>query len=220
MIDKLSDIPNEIILNRLTAIQKAIGNNISPDDIGFSVKNPDTYYYQVNSKPTGKIYLNKYPPPPENIEKRTVPLEIQVSADDLDGNFHLFKNIKKSVYWYFDENVELYWQFTVIQEKLNESAPGASCLQIVGYLDQFNNLEKITYMYYGNIRSESVVIEKTGNMLLSIEDETLIARYRYQKFMQLDAFNQMFDDIEGPPQHPLSLKEIENRLDVLEAIKY
>lgn len=220
MITQVNALPIQPLLNKIIALQKAVGVIITEDNIRFAMKNPETSYYMVNGKSQGRVYLDSYTKRGEDNARYVSAFEVQLSADDLNGNFHLFKNIKKAVHWYLDDKLNLKQQLVVIQEKLNENQPFAYCLQIAAYLDGKNQIEKITYMYYGYDKKEDIVIEKTGSKLMSIEDETLIARYRYQKFMQPDAFNQMFDDIEGPPLNPLTREVIESRLSVLEAIKY
>jgi len=220
MITQLNELPIQLLLNKIIAIQKAVGVIITEDNISFSMKNPETSYYKINGKSEGKVYLDSYTKKSQDKSGYVSAFEIQLSADDMNGNFHLFKNIKKTVHWSFNDKLDLKQQLIVIQERLNEKEPYASCLQIAAYLDDSDQIESITYMYYGYDKKEDIVIEKKGSMLMSIEDETLIARYRYQKFMQPAAFSQMFDDIEGPPLNPLTKEVIENRLSILEALKY
>lgn len=220
MITQINELPIQPLLYKIIALQKAVGVIITDDNISFAMKNPETSYYKINGISQGRVYLDTYTKRGKDNKGYASEFEVQLSADDLNGNFHLFKNIKKTIHWHLDDKLNLKQQLVVVQEKLNEKQPYAYCLQIAAYLNGEDQIEKITYMYYGYDKKEDIVIEKRGSMLMSIEDETLIARYRYQKFMQPDAFNQMFYDIEGPPLIPLTREVIENRLSVLEAIKY
>jgi hypothetical protein len=220
MLNELEDIPSEKLLATIIALQKAIKVHVSVDQISFTEKNYNTLYYRINGKSEGKVHLNKHCrslTPDGNLTDIT---EIQMSANDYNGNYPLFSGIKKSLYWHLDEELELKQQFVVVQETL-EKDMFANCLQIVSYLDKDYNIERITYMYYGNNdKSNEKVFEKTGSMLSSFDEENLFARYRYHQFKQPETFNQLFDDIEGPVMNSLSVEDIESRLTVLEAVKY
>lgn len=219
MINELKDIPLQQLYDMIIAIQKAINFTVSVEQITFFEKNHDTLYYQIGGKSMGKVYLNKY------CQSTTSPTgeenEIQLSADDTYGHFKIFSGIKKALHWYFNDSFELKQQFTVIQDSLNHEDSYTYCLQMVAYLDKDYVIKKITYMYYGNGHKENErVIERTGDLLSSFDEENLFARYRYHQFKNIEAFNQMFDDIEGPVIKQLTNEDIENRLTVLEAIKY
>lgn len=218
MITELDDIPLHKLLDTIIALQKAINVTVTHDEISFTQKNNETTYYRINGKSQGRVTVNNHCK--SETSETGLETEIQLSADDVHGNFLLFPKINKSLYWYMDATLELKSQFTVVQDKRNEHDPYAYCIQIVGYLDKYNNLEKITYMYYGYSKESHVVLEKTGQLLLSIEDENLLARYSYHQFKNPESFKEMFDDIEGPILKPLTNDEIEKRLTILEALKY
>ena len=221
MLNELEDIPSEKLLATIIALQKAIKVHVSVDQISFTEKNYNTLYYRINGKSEGKVHLNQHcrsTTPEGELMEIT---EVQLSADDYNGNYPLFSGIRKSVYWHLDEELELKQQFVVVQESLNRKDSFANCIQIVSYLDKDYNIERITYMYYGNNdKSNEKVFEKTGSMLSSFDEENLFARYRYHQFKQPETFNQLFDDIEGPVMNSLSVEDIESRLTVLEAVKY
>jgi hypothetical protein len=219
MINELEDIPLDKLLDTIIAIQKAIKVHVTRDQISFTEKNHETLYYKINDKSEGKVHLNKH------CRSDTSPTgeitEIQLSADDVNGNYPLFTGIRKSVHWYLDENLDIKQQFIVVQESLNKNSSYDYCIQIVAYLDKDYNIVKITYMYYGNSNKvNQKIIEKTGLLLSSLSEENMFARYRYHQFKHPETFNQMFDDIEGPLMNPLSNEDIESRLTVLEAVKY
>lgn len=219
MLNSLEDIPLEKLLKTIIAIQKAIKVHVTPEQITFTEKNYETLYYKINGKSEGKVHLNKH----RHSETSTTGeiTEIQLSADDTNGNYPLFSGIRKSVYWHLDENLDIKQQFIVVQDSLNKKDSYAYCIQIVSYLDKDYNIEKITYMYYGNgDKVNEKVIEKTGTLLSSFTEENLFARYRYHQFKHPETFNDMFDDLEGPVMTTLSNEEIESRLTVLEAVKY
>jgi hypothetical protein len=220
MLNELEDIPSEKLLATIIALQKAIKVHVSVDQISFTEKNHNTLYYKINGKSEGKVHLNQHcrsTTPEGELMEIT---EVQLSADDYNGNYPLFSGIRKSLYWHLDEELELKQQFVVVQETLAKNV-FANCLQIVSYLDKDYNIEKITYMYYGNNdKSNEKVFEKTGSMLSSFDEENLFARYRYHQFKQPETFNQLFDDIEGPVISSLSNEDIESRLTILDAVKY
>lgn len=216
MIEELDDIPLDKLLDTIIDLQKAINVTVNRDQISFTEKNHETIYYRINGKSQGRVTVNNHCK--SSTSETGYETEVQLSADDIHGNFLLFPKINKSLYWYMDDTLELKSQFTVVQDKRNE--PYAYCLQIVGYLDKCNNLEKITYMYYGYTQESHKVIEKTGQQLLSIDEENLLARYSHHQFKHPESFSEMFDDVEGPMQNPLTNDEIEKRLTILEALKY
>lgn len=218
MITELDDIPLDKLLDTIIALQKAINVTVTRDQISFTEKNHETSYYRINGKSQGRVTVNNHCK--SATSETGYETEVQLSADDIHGNFLLFPKINKIVHWYMDDKLDLKSQFTVVQDKRNESKPYAYCIQIVGYLDKYNNLEKITYMYYGYTQESHKVIEKTGQKLLSIEEENLLARYSYHQFKHPESFSEMFDDVEGPMLKPLTSDEIEKRLTILEALKY
>ena len=218
MITELDDIPLDKLLDTIIALQKAINVTVTRDQISFTEKHNETVYYRINGKSQGRVTVNNHCK--SKTTESGFETEIQFSADDIYGNFLLFPKINKSLYWYMDDKLDLKYQFTVVQDKRNEHEPYAYCLQIVGYLDKYDNLEKITYMYYGYTQESQKVIEKTGQQLLSIEEENLLARYSYHQFKHPESFSEMFDDVFGPILNPLTHDEIDKRLTILEALKY
>lgn len=219
MINEIEDIPLDKLLDTIIAIQKAIKVHVTRDQISFTEKNHETLYYKINGKSEGKVYLNKHRRSDTSATDEMN--EIQLSADDVNGNYPLFTGIRKSLYWHLNENLEIQQQFIVVQDTLNKKDSYAYCIQIVAYLDKDYNIEKITYIYYGNgDKNNEKVIERTGLLLSSLIEENMFARYRYHQFKHPETFNQMFDDIEGPLMNPLSNEDIESRLTLLEAVKY
>jgi hypothetical protein len=211
MITDISKLDAKKLLDTIILMQKAVGVTISHENISFSQRNDNIVYYKINGKSQGRVYVH---------HKNDEEYEVQMSADDPNGNFIIFKNINKTLHWYLDTDLTLKSQFVVLRECKNESTPYEFCLQIVAYLDIFNCLEHITYMYFGYNKEDEIIIEKTKETLLSLDDEDIIGRYRYQQFKHLENFNQMFDDIHGPIQNPLTMEEIKNRITLLEAIIY
>ena len=219
MLNEIEDIPLDKLLDTIIAIQKAIKVNITRDQISFTEKNYKTNYYKINGNSEGKVHLNTH------LRSETSPTgestEIQLSAHDVSGNYPLFTGIRKSLYWYLDENLDIKQQFIVVKHSLIKKDRYTYCIQIISYLDKDYNIEKITYTYYGNgDKSNEKFIEKTGPLLSSLSEENMFARYRYHQFKNPETFNQMFDDIEGPLMSPLSNEDIESRLTLLEAVKY
>jgi len=210
----LDDISTEQKIDLIKQIKNSVGDYPSTSDIYIWEKDNRILYYSVYNIHEGRLSIHQ--------ETKDSEIEVQISTMDYNGVFPFMSGIKKPIYWYLNENIELKYYMIVIQEYIkfdNDSA--RSMLQIVGKFNKCMSIHSIEMMWH--LPHVAIVKQPLTKKspFLSLDEENVLAKLEYFKFKQPENYNSLFDDlVEGPNQIPIDMEAIKRKLTILEACSY